>query len=143
MDMHEQVLPGSQSPILILAVDDEPSVLRILKDILETNDMMLIAATSAEEAYEKLKQHSPSLKLILLDVMLPDENGLNICRYIKTHRSTRNIPVIILSVKASERDKINGLEMGADDYIAKPFSSGELKARIKSVLRSYKERRIH
>lgn len=141
MDVQEQGTITEKEHITILAIDDEPSLLRIIEDILETGRMMMIPAMSAEEAYRKLEKHSPNL--ILLDLMLPDENGLNICRYVKSNRATRNIPVIILSVRASERDKIHGFEMGADDYITKPFTSGELKARIRSVLRSYKERRIH
>ena len=125
--------------VKILAVDDEPSLLRILHDILESNSMVIIPAGSAKEAYCKLRENQPNL--ILLDLMLPDENGLNLCRFIKKRRETRDIPVIILSVKSSEQDKIAGFSMGADDYITKPFSSGELKARIRSVLRSYSQRR--
>lgn len=135
MKEKKRVKKKEPAKIHILAVDDEPSLLRILKDILGSSSMVLIPATSAQEAYQKLSEKKPHL--ILLDLMLPDESGLSICRRIKANRSTRNIPVIILSVRSSEHDKIMGFEMGADDYITKPFNASELKARIRSVLRSY------
>jgi DNA-binding response OmpR family regulator len=128
----------ADNTIVILAIDDEPSLLRILKDILATNNMVLISARSADEAYQRLRDKKPAL--VLLDLILPDENGLTLCRYIKTHRNTRDVPVIILSVRSSEQDKLSGFEVGADDYITKPFNSGELKARIKSLLRCYAAR---
>lgn len=140
MDIHKFDGKDAQNQdIHILVVDDERSLLDVLTNILETSSMVVIPAQTAQEAYQKLKEHTPHL--ILLDVMLPDENGLNLCRRIKSNRATKDIPVIVLSVRASEQDKIAGFEVGADDYITKPFNSSELKARIKSVLRSYKERR--
>ncbi len=117
-------------PARILVVDDEPKLLELVRWILERNDFEVIEAQSGREALEKIQEHIPSL--VLLDVMMPDMNGFETLREI---RKLSNVPVIMLTVQASETDKVHGLELGADDYITKPFSHRELVSRIRAVLR--------
>ena len=117
----------------ILIVDDEMSTLMPLKRSLESEDYAVIEAYDGREAIKKAKEEIPDL--IILDLMLPGMDGHEVCRHLKTDAHTQNIPIIMLTAKDSVNDKVEGLDMGADDYVTKPFILKELKARIKSVLR--------
>jgi two-component system, OmpR family, response regulator VicR len=114
----------------ILLVDDEPLILKGLKYTLEQEDYETESAMDGEEALEKF--FSQSFDLILLDVMLPKLDGLSVCQRIREHS---NVPIIMLTAKGEDMDKILGLEYGADDYMTKPFNILEVKARIKTILR--------
>ena len=115
----------------ILVVDDEQSIQELLVYNLQKNGYEAITASDGREALAKAE----GMDLILLDLMLPEIDGIEVCRCLKAAARTANIPVIMLTAKADEIDRIIGLEMGADDYVAKPFSMRELMARIKAVLR--------
>ena len=114
----------------ILLVDDEPLILKGLKYTLEQEGYETDSAMDGEEALDKFFQ-SPC-DLILLDVMLPKLDGLSVCQRIREHS---NVPIIMLTAKGEDMDKILGLEYGADDYMTKPFNILEVKARIKTILR--------
>jgi two-component system response regulator VicR len=114
----------------ILVVDDEQPIADILKFHLEKEGYQVVCAYDGEEAIRVLEQTWPDL--ILLDVMLPKQDGFEVLREV---RRKSEIPVIMLTAKDSEMDKVVGLEMGADDYVTKPFSSRELLARVKANLR--------
>ena len=114
----------------ILLVDDEPIILKGLKYTLEQEDYETESALDGEEALEKFA--SESFDLVLLDVMLPKIDGLTVCQRI---REVSNVPIIMLTAKGEDMDKILGLEYGADDYMTKPFNILEVKARIKTILR--------
>ena len=115
----------------ILAVDDEDSIRELLAVQLKKNGYEAVTAADGREALAKAQ----GTDLILLDVMMPELDGFEVCRRLKADRSTMAIPVIMLTAKAEEIDKVLGLELGADDYLSKPFSMRELMARIKAVLR--------
>ncbi len=117
----------------ILAVDDEVHILELLKYNLETNDYDVITVETGEEALHLLSEEK--IDTVLLDLMLPKMDGLEVLRCIRKNEKIKKIPVILLTAKSAEFDKVLGLEMGADDYIAKPFSIRELQARVKAVLR--------
>ena len=117
----------------ILAVDDEIHILELLKYNLETNGYCVITVETGEEALKLLEKEK--IDAVLLDLMLPKIDGLEVLRCIRTNEKIRKMPVILLTAKSDELDKVLGLEMGADDYIAKPFSIRELQARVKAVLR--------
>lgn len=117
----------------ILIIDDEMNIVELLKYNLETNGYKVIYALTGKEGLTYSLQNKPDL--ILLDIMLPEVDGFDICKEIKKNKDTENIPIIMLTAKSEEFDKILGLELGADDYITKPFSVRELLARIKVVLR--------
>lgn len=117
----------------ILIVDDEMATLRPLKRALEAEDYTVLEACDGYEAIEKSKAEMP--ELIILDLMLPGMDGIEVCSRLKKDARTEKIPVIMLTAKDEVRNKVKGLEIGADDYVAKPFNLNELKARIKSVLR--------
>ena len=114
----------------ILIVEDEESVLDPLELLLSKEGFSIITARDGKEALEKFTQTSPDL--ILLDLMLPEISGTEVCRQIRIKSS---VPIIMLTAKDTEVDKVVGLELGADDYIVKPYSKAELVARIKAVLR--------
>ena len=114
----------------VLVVDDEKLIVKGIKFSLEQEDLEVDAAYDGEEALEMVKKEK--YDLIILDVMLPKIDGLNVCRQI---REFSNVPIIMLTAKGEDMDKIMGLEYGADDYITKPFNILELKARIKAILR--------
>lgn len=117
----------------ILIVDDEKDIADLLAYNLEREGFATRKAYDGEQALEMLRSSRPAL--ILLDLMLPGIQGLEVCRRIRKHPETAGIPTIMLTAKGDESDKILGLEMGADDYITKPFSVKELLARIRAVLR--------
>lgn len=113
----------------ILVVDDEAGVVQLLQDYFEIQGYEVLVAKGGMEALEKV-YHSPDL--ILLDINMPDLDGLEVCRKIRAHV---NCPIVFLTAKIEEQDRINGLMMGGDDYILKPFSIEELNARVKAHLR--------
>lgn len=117
----------------ILFVEDEENIRSMLEFSLKPHGFEMVHAGSVKEAEEILAKLRPDL--ILLDWMLPKVPGTDLLAYLKRHSALSSIPVIMLTAKALEQDKINGLELGADDYVTKPFSPKELIARIKSILR--------
>jgi len=121
----------------IMIVDDEMSTLLPLKRSLEAQGYIVIEAYDGYQAIEKSKTEIP--ELIILDLMLPGIDGFEVCVQLKKDEITGKIPVIMLTARDEVRDKVVGLEMGADDYITKPFNLNELKARIKNVLKRSKE----
>ncbi|MFA5159260.1 MAG: response regulator [Candidatus Omnitrophota bacterium] len=117
----------------ILFVEDEKNIIELVKYNLEKEGFRVLTATKGHAGLEiALKE---KLALVLLDLMLPEMSGLEICQTLKRNEKTRSIPIIMLTAKGTESDKVVGLELGADDYITKPFSPRELVARIKAVLR--------
>jgi len=121
----------------IILVDDEIDMLLPLKISLEAENYLVLGASNGFEAIELAKTNIPDL--ILLDVMMPEMDGYEVCGRLKKDPVTRNIPVIMLTAKDAVREKVKGLDIGADDYVTKPFNLNELKARIKSVLRRYRD----
>jgi two-component system KDP operon response regulator KdpE len=118
------------SEALVLAVDDEAGILRLLKLELAEQGFRVITATNGEEALEVAEEQRPDI--ILLDVMMPEMTGLEAMRKL---RERTDAPIILVTARDSGRDKVSGLEQGADDYIVKPFSLEELGARVRAVLR--------
>ena len=117
----------------ILVVDDEEDILELIRYNLEKGGYQVLTAQSGEVALEKVISEIPDL--VLLDLMLPGVDGIEVCRQINGDVATKHIPVIMLTAKAEEMDVVIGLEIGADDYITKPFSPRVLLARVKAVLR--------
>jgi DNA-binding response OmpR family regulator len=122
----------------ILVVDDETDVIDLLVINLRVEGFNVIAVEDGATALAKARAEKPSL--IILDLMLPKMSGLEICKVLKSDISTRNIPIIMLTAKAEEVDKIVGLELGADDYVTKPFSPRELMLRVNRSLRRGKDK---
>lgn len=120
-------------PANILVVEDEPTIQELLALNITQAGHYPIRALSVEIAQGLMKETVPDL--ILLDWMLPGMNGLEFARLLKSDPMTKNIPIIMLTARGDEYDKVRGLEVGADDYVTKPFSPRELNARIKAVLR--------
>ena len=116
-----------------LIVDDEQAIVDLVRYHLEKEGMLCFEAADGETALRLAREHRPDL--LVLDLMLPGVDGLEICRLLRRDQSTASIAIIMLTAKAEEVDRIVGLEMGADDYIVKPFSPRELVARVKAVLR--------
>lgn len=114
----------------ILCIDDEQNILDLLTFNLEAAGHTTITATTGADGLRIAADQSPAL--ILLDLMLPDMDGTEVCKQLKASSNTSGIPIIMLTEKDSELDKILGLELGADDYMTKPFSVRELVARVKS-----------
>jgi len=114
----------------ILVVDDEASLLRVLKSVLTREGLKVSLATTGEEALALAAENRPDL--VVLDLALPGISGFEVCRVL--HESMR-LPILVLSVRDAEADKITALNLGADDYLTKPFSSGELVARVRALLR--------
>ena len=117
----------------ILIVDDEKNIVEAVKYNLEKDGFRTVVAHDGAKALELARRELPDL--VLLDWMLPEVDGLEVCRILKREDATKHIPVIMLTVKSEETDKVLGLEMGADDYVTKPFSPRELVARVKAILR--------
>ena len=122
----------------ILIIEDEKDIVRMLDYNLKKEGFRALSANNGEDGLDMARKEHPDL--ILLDLMLPEMDGLEVCKAIKNDTKTAHIPIIILTAKAQETDKIVGLELGADDYMTKPFSPRELIARIRAVLRRAKEK---
>lgn len=118
---------------LIYIVDDEQDIVDLVSLHLERSSFQVRGFQDAATFYHQLNQKIPDL--IILDLMLPDEGGLEVCKYLKRDEKYSDISIIILSARIEETDKILGLELGADDYVTKPFSPKEMVARVRSVLR--------
>lgn len=116
----------------ILIVDDDQKTRMLLKTYLEKNQYEVILSHNGESFLSELHQQAGQLSLVILDVMLPDTDGFALCRIV---RQQSNVPIIMLTASSDETDRVVGLELGADDYIAKPYSPRELLARIKAILR--------
>ena len=117
----------------ILIVEDEKDIRDLIIYALEAKGYETISADDGEKALKMLKENKPDL--VILDWMLPSVSGLEICRNIRRDKNIKNIPIIMLTAKITEDDKILGLDSGADDYITKPFSTAELASRVKAILR--------
>ena len=117
----------------ILVIEDEPDIRRTLEYNIAREGFNVLTASSISEAEEAIKSHP--INLVLLDLMLPDGSGLELCKKIKSNPKTEYVPVLILTAKDDEVDKVVGFELGADDYVTKPFSVRELILRIKAVLK--------
>ena len=120
----------------IFVVEDEKPIQELLQYNLEKEGFKVSSSANGEEALETIKEKVPDL--ILLDWMLPDLSGIKICRYLKQDKTVKDIPVIMLTAKGEEEDKIKGFNTGAEDYMTKPFSFPELLVRIKSLLKRVK-----
>ncbi len=114
----------------ILVVDDEPKLVKVVRDYLEHDGYRVVSASDGREALERFHQARPDL--VVLDVMMPEMDGLEVCRRL---RRESDVPIIMLTARAEEVDELLGLELGADDYVAKPFSPRALLARVRAVLR--------
>lgn len=121
----------------ILVVEDEKNIIELVRFNLEREGFEVVSTPDGARGLEIAREEIPDL--IILDVMLPGMNGLEVCRELQQDPATRFIPVIILSARAEELDRVLGLEMGADDYIVKPFSPRELVARVKARLRRFSQ----
>ncbi|AZM97068.1 response regulator [Vreelandella venusta] len=126
--MSENSFPQDAS---LLIVEDEPKIARLMADYLENNNFAPTVIANGNDVMPWLTQHDPAL--VLLDVMLPGKDGLTLCREIR--QNWPNLPIIMVTAKVEEVDRLLGLELGADDYICKPFSPREVVARVKAVLR--------
>ncbi|MDD5513300.1 MAG: response regulator [Candidatus Omnitrophica bacterium] len=122
----------------ILIVDDEKDIVKMLDYNLKKDGYRVISASDGEDALDLAGREHPDL--IVLDLMLPGLDGLEVCKTLKKEGKTASIPIIMLTAKTQESDKVIGLELGADDYMTKPFSPRELLARIKAVLRRAKDK---
>jgi DNA-binding response OmpR family regulator len=114
----------------ILVVDDEPVLRETLAEALDADGFRVVTAADGREALSQFREHQPDL--VVLDLMLPELSGIEVCRII---RAESGVPIVMLTAKTSELDKVVGLELGADDYVTKPFSLRELSARIRALLR--------
>lgn len=119
----------------ILIVEDEPAIQELLVFNVTQAGFVALRAGDAEEAWQQIRDHAPDL--ILLDWMLPSTSGVVLARQLRSEAQTKDIPIIMLTARSDERDKVLGLESGADDYITKPFSPRELMARIRAVMRRH------
>jgi two-component system, OmpR family, phosphate regulon response regulator PhoB len=127
---------GSFPMTTILVIDDEPDIREVMRFALESADFHVMEAGHADEARKLLSSETPDL--ILLDWMLPGRSGLELAQQLKQSPKSKSIPIIMVSARGEEEDRVKGLDTGADDYIAKPFSPREMVARVKAVLRRAK-----
>jgi DNA-binding response OmpR family regulator len=117
----------------VLVIDDEADLVELVRYNLDKEGFRVIAASDGESGLEVARRRTPDL--IVLDLMMPGMDGLSVCRALRADERTSRIPLIMLTARAAETDRVVGLEMGADDYVTKPFSPRELVARVKAVLR--------
>ena len=117
----------------ILVVEDDKSLLPMITYNIEKNGFLVKSATNGEDALLLIKEEIPSFAIF--DWMIPEPNGLELCKILRRKQETSNLPIIMLTAREEEEDRIRGLEYGADDYISKPFSPAELIARIKALIR--------
>jgi phosphate regulon transcriptional regulator PhoB len=122
----------------ILVVDDEKDIVELISYNLEKEGFAVIKAYDGQMAWERVKTAKPDL--VVLDLMIPGIHGLEVCKLIRRDAATETLPIIMLTAKSDQVDKILGLELGADDYVTKPFNVRELIARIRAVLRRYEGR---
>jgi DNA-binding response OmpR family regulator len=124
--------------VKVLVAEDEPGVLRLITSNLKRAGFTVSEVTHGDEVLDRVVAWTPAL--LLLDVMLPGLSGFQICRMLKNDARTSHIPIIMLTAKALEKDRIQGLELGADDYVTKPFSPRELVLRVQARVRKTPER---
>ena len=117
----------------ILVVEDEPDIRKLVQYNLVQERYKVIEAEDSEQALKLLQRAKPNL--IILDLMLPGMSGMELCKLLRDRQDTAHLPILMLTAKAGEADKVIGLEMGADDYLAKPFSPREMVARVRAILR--------
>lgn len=120
-------------PGTIVIVEDEANIVELVKYNLDREGYRTLYANDGRKGLELIKQELPDL--VILDLMLPELDGLSVCKQLRSEAQTKSIPIIILTAKSEEADRVLGLEMGADDYVTKPFSPRELVARVRAVLR--------
>ena len=124
----------------IFIVEDEPSIATLVKYNLEKENYIVFTSNNGEEGLKEIKKTEPDL--VLLDWMLPDLSGIDICNTLRKESKYKNLPIIMLTAKNQEEDKVLGLNKGADDYLVKPFSHKELIARVKALLRRSKPSKV-
>jgi phosphate regulon transcriptional regulator PhoB len=117
----------------ILVVEDEPDIRKLINYNLAQERFKVLEAEDGEQALKLLQREKPNL--VILDLMLPGLSGLELCKILRDRTDTTHLPILMLTAKAGEADKVVGLEMGADDYLAKPFSPREMVARVRAILR--------
>jgi len=120
------------SKLKVMVIDDEPDIVKLVKISLEMANFEVIEAFSGKEALEKVQKTVPDL--FLLDIMMPEMNGYEVCQKLKGEEKTRNVPVVMLTAKGQKGDAEQGLKVGADDYIIKPFDPYELGEQIHEML---------
>jgi two-component system phosphate regulon response regulator PhoB len=123
----------------VLIVDDDPDIVRLVSYNLTQASFDVVSASTGRRALEIVQKHPPDL--IILDLMLPDVDGMEVCRALRHQESSRRIPIIMLTARSEEIDRVIGFELGADDYVMKPFSPRELVLRVKSIFRRTREER--
>lgn len=119
----------------ILLVDDDLEIRTLLKDYLECNQYQVISCVDGAHFLKEFERYQDQLSLVILDIMLPDSDGFLLCQQVR--KANKEVPIFMLTANAEETDRVVGLELGADDYIAKPFSPRELLARIKAIHRRF------
>ena len=117
----------------IFIIEDEASIIQLVQHNLEKEGFVVSSSTNGNDGLKELKKFEPNL--LLLDWMLPDLSGIDVCKSLRRDKNYKNLPIIMLTAKGEEEDKVKGLESGVDDYITKPFGFNELMARIKALLR--------
>ena len=117
----------------IFIIEDETSIIQLVQHNLEKEGFVVSSSTNGNDGLKELKKFEPNL--LLLDWMLPDLSGIDVCKSLGRDKNFKNLPIIMLTAKGEEEDKVKGLESGVDDYITKPFGFNELMARIKALLR--------
>ena len=117
----------------IFIIEDETSIIQLVQHTLEKEGFVVSSSTNGNDGLKELKKFEPNL--LLLDWMLPDLSGIDVCKSLRRDKNFKNLPIIMLTAKGEEEDKVKGLESGVDDYITKPFGFNELMARIKALLR--------
>ena len=117
----------------IFIIEDETSIIQLVQHNLEKEGFVVSSSTNGNDGLKELKKFEPNL--LLLDWMLPDLSGIDVCKSLRRDKKYKNLPIIMLTAKGEEEDKVKGLESGVDDYITKPFGFNELMARIKALLR--------
>ncbi len=123
----------SRRKVSVLVVDDDVHILRMMRRILELDGYRVLSASDGEAALDVFDEETPDL--VLLDIMMPGMDGYTLCRYI---REFSQVPIIMVTAKSNDEEKVQGLDAGADDYVSKPFSANELLARVRAVLRRTK-----
>lgn len=124
---------GSAHPATVLIAEDEPAQMELLRYNLEKEGYRVLTAPDGEEALELVRDEVPDL--VLLDWMMPNLSGIELCRRLRRNSETRRIPIMMLTARGEESDRIRGLDIGADDYLVKPYSVRELLARVRALLR--------
>ena len=117
----------------ILVVDDDPEIVKILRDYLEQDGYAVLTAYSGRSALQRIQNERPDC--VILDLMLPDQDGWTVTRTVRSDERVRDVPIIMLTARVDDTDKIIGLELGADDYVTKPFNPREVLARVRVQLR--------